>query len=136
MLRCPGRSRQVFGENLSDRVAVRRLVGMNSMTLRAIRHCLAQKGLTPAKVAILCGGPDWPTSVLCGILRLPLYECLLGTLPVYPIYLVRPLKPPSLPAFPASPQRRWLTLHRACDGSPAAHGAVNNSPHWKNPGLY
>ena len=99
---------KVFGENLSDRVAVRRLVGMNSMTLRAIRYNLSQKGLTPAKVAILCGGPDWPTSVLCGILRLPLYECLLGTLPVYPIYLVSCL-PHAYSHGRACPVTRWLS---------------------------
>merc|ERR1719476_652816 len=31
---------------------------------------------------ILCGGPDWPTSVLAGILRLSLWQCLLGTSPI------------------------------------------------------
>jgi len=35
-----------------------------------------------AKVAVLCGGPDWPTSVITGILGLPLFEMLYGTLPV------------------------------------------------------
>jgi len=34
------------------------------------------------KVAILVGGPDWPTSVLTGILDLPLLPMLIGTLPV------------------------------------------------------
>jgi len=78
---------KVFGENLGESVGVRRLIGINSIQIRAIRYCLSKPGLSRAKVAILCGGPDWPTSVLCGILRLPLYECLLGTLPVYPVYL-------------------------------------------------
>ena len=31
---------------------------------------------------ILCGGPDWPTSVLTGILRLSLTKMLIGSLPV------------------------------------------------------
>jgi len=30
----------------------------------------------------LVGGPDWPTSVLCGILKLSLFQCCIGTLPV------------------------------------------------------
>merc|ERR1719253_526440 len=34
------------------------------------------------KVAILVGGPDWPTSVLCGILKLNLIQVLIGTVPV------------------------------------------------------
>lgn len=55
--------------------------------MRAIRYCLMQKGLSPAKIAILCGGPDWPTSVLCGILRVPLHEALIGTAPVLVLYL-------------------------------------------------
>ena len=62
-------------------------VGINSVQMRAIRYCLMQPGLSPAKVAILCGGPDWPTSVLCGILRVPLYESVLGTSPVLVLYL-------------------------------------------------
>lgn len=34
------------------------------------------------QVTILVGGPDWPTSVLTGILRLHVTEMLLGSLPV------------------------------------------------------
>lgn len=35
------------------------------------------------KIGILCGGPDWPTSVLCGIMRLELIPILIGTFPVF-----------------------------------------------------
>lgn len=76
-----------FGESLGGYVGVRYTVGINSVQMRAIRYCLMQPGLSPAKVAILCGGPDWPTSVLCGILRVPLYESVLGTSPVLVLYL-------------------------------------------------
>ena len=38
-------------------------------------------------VCILCGGPDWPTSVCTGILGLPLGEMLMGTLPVFFVIL-------------------------------------------------
>lgn len=34
------------------------------------------------KVSILVGGPDWPTSVITGILDLPMWPMLLGTMPV------------------------------------------------------
>jgi hypothetical protein len=47
-----------------------------------MKLCLSEKGLGIAKVSILCGGPDWPTSVLCGIMGLPLFPILVGTLPV------------------------------------------------------
>jgi len=43
---------------------------------------LSKPGFSAVKVAILVGGPDWPTSVLCGILDLPLLPMLIGTLPV------------------------------------------------------
>ena len=33
-------------------------------------------------ICVLVGGPDWPTSVLCGILKLPLPKILLGTTPI------------------------------------------------------
>ena len=76
-----------FGEGLGGYVGVRYTVGINSKQMRAIRYCLMQPGFSPAKIAILCGGPDWPTSVLCGILRVPLYESVLGTSPVLVLYL-------------------------------------------------
>ena len=78
---------KMFGENLGSYVGVRYVVGINSKQMRAIRYCLMQPGLNPAKVAILCGGPDWPTSVLCGILRVPLHESMIGTAPVLVLYL-------------------------------------------------
>jgi len=70
-----------FGVPLGNRVSVRLAVGVNSDLVRAMKLVLS-KPFSIAKVTILVGGPDWPTSVLCGILRLNLFSCLLGTLPV------------------------------------------------------
>ena len=50
--------------------------------IKAIRLILEEPGLTTAKVSILVGGPDWPTSVLTGILKLPAAGMQIGTLPV------------------------------------------------------
>ena len=50
--------------------------------IRALEAVLRKPGLSIGKVSILCGGPDWPTSVLAGILRLSLLECEIGTLPI------------------------------------------------------
>ena len=81
MLACTVQQK-IFGERLGSYVYVRQLVGVNSDATRVMRLILAEPGLSPPKVAILLGGPDWPTSVLCGILRLPLGSILLGTLPI------------------------------------------------------
>ncbi|GMH95389.1 hypothetical protein TrST_g10751 [Triparma strigata] len=74
---------KAIGEPLGNRVWIRQLVSINSSTIRTMKLILKQEGLTVAKVAILVGGPDWPTSVLCGIMKLPLHQILLGTLPVF-----------------------------------------------------
>jgi len=71
-----------IGENMSQSTKVRQLVAINSGPIRAANLILSDKKVTLAKVAFLIGGPDWPTSVLCGILRLDLLPILLGTLPV------------------------------------------------------
>ena len=74
-----------IGERMSGNVAVRKFVGVNSMSIRAIEKILSAPGLAfldIKKVAILCGGPDWPTSVLTGILKLSLPDMLMGSFPV------------------------------------------------------
>jgi hypothetical protein len=101
---------KLFGENLGSYVGVRYAVGINSTQMRAIRYCLMQPGLSIPKIAILCGGPDWPTSVLCGILRVPLYESIVGTAPVLVLYL----------AYTALAGAFMLKTGGACAGDTAA----------------
>jgi hypothetical protein len=72
-----------FGEQLGSRIAIRAFVGVNSNSIRAIKCILEKPGLGIQKVCVLCGGPDWPTSVLTGILGLPLRQMMLGTLPIF-----------------------------------------------------
>jgi len=80
---------KVFGEYLaSSRVSIRSLVAVNSIEVRAIRDILSKPGLSIPKVTILCGGPDWPTSVMTGILRLPLRSMLIGSTPI--VFLIAP----------------------------------------------
>eukprot|EP00618_Florenciella_parvula_P000373 CAMPEP_0119467394 /NCGR_PEP_ID=MMETSP1344-20130328/1600_1 /TAXON_ID=236787 /ORGANISM="Florenciella parvula, Strain CCMP2471" /LENGTH=1110 /DNA_ID=CAMNT_0007499755 /DNA_START=223 /DNA_END=3552 /DNA_ORIENTATION=- len=71
-----------FGYMLKKSVAVRQAVGVNTHMIRTTKIILRRPGLDVAKVAILVGGPDWPTSVLCGIVGLDLLPVLLGTIPV------------------------------------------------------
>ncbi len=74
---------KVIGERMKGSARIRQLVAINSDQIRTMKVILKDPGLTVAKVAILVGGPDWPTSVLCGILGLPLAPILIGTLPVW-----------------------------------------------------
>jgi hypothetical protein len=73
---------KLIGEWLGSREAVRQCVGVHRPFIRAIEAVLRRPGLSFGKCMILCGGPDWPTSVLAGMLRLSLAQCLLGTCPV------------------------------------------------------
>merc|ERR1711871_1239920 len=78
-----------IGEKFSGNVTVKKLVGVNSLTIRAIRKILMKPGISLGKVCILCGGPDWPTSVLTGILRLNLGQMLIGSAPCFLLILPR-----------------------------------------------
>ncbi|CAE7613688.1 unnamed protein product [Symbiodinium natans] len=73
---------KLIGECLGANLTIRTQVGINTPMIRAIEAVLRKPGMSIGKVSILCGGPDWPTSVLAGILRLSLFECELGTLPI------------------------------------------------------
>lgn len=70
---------QILGSNF---VAIRSACQLNSLELRAMKKIMAIPGITLPKVAVLVGGPDWPTSVLTGLMRLPLLQMLLGSIPV------------------------------------------------------
>lgn len=71
-----------IGYFLGKSVKVQQLIGVDTVPTRSIEKILSTRGLNLPKVSILVGGPDWPTSVLCGILKLNLCQCCLGTLPV------------------------------------------------------
>jgi hypothetical protein len=75
---------KLIGEMMSKSIWVRSQCGINKPIIRAIELVLRDpKGTwTVGKVAILCGGPDWPTSVMAGLLKLPIVRMLLGTLPI------------------------------------------------------
>ena len=71
-----------IGERLGQHTAIRAAVDINSTFVKAMRLILSQPGMSPGKVMILCGGPDWPTSVFTGILGLNVFSMLYGSLPV------------------------------------------------------
>jgi hypothetical protein len=78
----------VIGTFLGGKLYVRQTCQVNSLMIKAFQLILAKPGLSIAKVSILIGGPDWPTSVLCGILKVPYIQTLIGTAPA--IMLITP----------------------------------------------
>ena len=73
---------KAIGEALGARPWIRAACGVNKPFIRALEMVLQEKGLSFGKCAILCGGPDWPTSVLCGLLKCNLLQMMIGSLPV------------------------------------------------------
>ncbi len=71
-----------IGESFGSSPAVRAACGVHTSSIRAVELILMEPGLTFGKVAILCGGPDWPTSVLTGLLKCKLSQMMLGTAPI------------------------------------------------------
>jgi len=72
----------MIGYYMGKSIKVQQLIGVDKVPTRAIERVLKTRGLNPGKVAILVGGPDWPTSVTCGIIKVNIPQMLLGTLPV------------------------------------------------------
>lgn len=77
-----------IGYFMGKSVKIQQLIGVDKVPTRAIEKILQTTGVTVGKVAVLVGGPDWPTSVTCGILKLSIPQMLLGTAPV--IFVLAP----------------------------------------------
>lgn len=96
---------KLIGEPLGSRVSIRAMVSPNARLMKGIRVLLEQPGLSLAKSSIMCGGPDWPTSVLCGILKIPVCGLLLGLSPMFlmtiPTTLSGAFMNPPTPAYDA-----------------------------------
>eukprot|EP00930_Biecheleria_cincta_P099836 TRINITY_DN9144_c0_g1_i1.p1 TRINITY_DN9144_c0_g1~~TRINITY_DN9144_c0_g1_i1.p1 ORF type:complete len:422 (+),score=38.75 TRINITY_DN9144_c0_g1_i1:81-1268(+) len=81
LLGCTGQ--YMIGYFLGTSVKVQQMIAVDSVGTRAIEQLLRTQGLSLGKVAVLVGGPDWPVSVACGILRVNIPQMLLGTLPIF-----------------------------------------------------
>ena len=73
---------KLIGEPFRKKVGVRAMVGINSRTMKAANFILTQPGVSKAKVMLLCFGPDWPTSVLAGLLGANCCQCVLALSPM------------------------------------------------------
>lgn len=86
MLACTGQ--YLVGYIAGKSVRVQRLVAVDRVFTRAMEMILSRRGLGLGKVCILVAGPDFPTSVLCGILKLNIPQMLLGTTPVILVSII------------------------------------------------
>ncbi|CAK0839064.1 unnamed protein product [Prorocentrum cordatum] len=71
-----------LGYFMGKSVKVQHFVGVTKVGVLATEAVLKEEGFKLFKVCILVAGPDFPTSVLCGILQLNIPGMLLGTCPV------------------------------------------------------
>ena len=89
--------------------------------MRSIRVVLEKPGMTLDKSMILVGGPDWPTSVACGIMRLPLLPMLVDRWPLR----WRPI----LQGLPRLPRLLALLLSLSVREAPRGHRPPVRSLH-------
>merc|ERR1719265_602485 len=54
----------LIGYFLGKSVKIQQLVGVDKVVMKAVEKILVRKGINLPKVAVLIGGPDWPTSVI------------------------------------------------------------------------
>eukprot|EP00929_Paragymnodinium_shiwhaense_P097066 TRINITY_DN58847_c0_g2_i1.p1 TRINITY_DN58847_c0_g2~~TRINITY_DN58847_c0_g2_i1.p1 ORF type:complete len:873 (+),score=131.57 TRINITY_DN58847_c0_g2_i1:125-2743(+) len=119
-LAATGVEQKCIGGPMKNNVTVKMFIGVHTPLMKAFRYILCQDGIRLRKAFVLVGGPDWPTSVITGILGLPLCDMLIGTLPVYflvlPVciagyYMVHPKAPNA-----AMMQQVWLGVSAAAQG--------------------
>jgi len=72
----------MIGYFMGKSVQVQKACRVDKKFMKGVAKILSTKGFSLPKVSVLIGAPDWPTSVICGILRINLFQCLLGTTPV------------------------------------------------------
>jgi hypothetical protein len=77
-----------LGYFMGKSVKVQQFVGVTKVGVLATEAVLKEEGFKLFKVCILVAGPDFPTSVLCGILQLSIPQILLGTAPVILVSII------------------------------------------------
>merc|ERR1712137_1476609 len=85
---------------------------------------LKERGMKLGKVCILVAGPDFPTSMLCGILQLNIPQMLLGTSPVILVSIVPQTLVGALLAKDGGTQGIWALVSTAATGVAAAFQAA------------
>merc|ERR1740121_1420571 len=86
LLACVGQ--YSLGYFMGKSVKVQQFVGVTKVGVLATEAVLKEEGFKLFKVCILVAGPDFPKSVLCGILQLSIPQMLLGTAPVILVSII------------------------------------------------
>lgn len=72
---------KVFGGRYKNDAPIKKLCGMHTDAMKAIKYILEEPGMYMAKIYICVGIVDWLCSVMCGIMGLPVLPILIYTLP-------------------------------------------------------
>jgi membrane protein DedA with SNARE-associated domain len=120
LVACTGQ--YMIGYFLGKSVKIQQLIAVDKVGTRAIERVLKSKGLNPYKVSILVGGPDWPTSVTCGIIGVNIPQMLIGTIPVASLLTPCVLAGACLGQVKPGEANMWQT---AAQGFTAFAAAVN-----------
>jgi len=72
---------KLIGAPFAKSVTVKKAFGLHGPTFRIARSILSVRGFSWKKVLVLIGMPDWPISVLCGVLDLAIIPVMIGTSP-------------------------------------------------------
>jgi len=113
---------KLIGQPLSRNIATKKFVGVQTPGMKAIRYILSQKGFHANQIAVLVGGPDWPTSVLTGILNLSLGAMLMRSIPL--IVLIFPAVVASAYTISEAEDAASMSQNKAIAGVALALAAV------------
>jgi hypothetical protein len=78
----------MLGRAAGSYVKVQQFVGVDKVPTRAMEQVLNTPGFKVGKISLLVAGPDFPVSMLCGILKLNIPMMLCGTLPVIVVSII------------------------------------------------
>jgi hypothetical protein len=67
---------------------VQQFVGVDKVFTRAMEMVLKSSGFNLGKISLLVAGPDFPVSMLCGILKISIPQMIVGTLPVILVSII------------------------------------------------
>jgi len=104
-------------------VRVQKFVGVDKVPTRAMEQILKSPGFNIGKVCILIAGPDFPTSMLCGILKLSIPQMLLGTSPVILVSIIPQVLVGALLTMSGGDSGTWSMISTSVTGCAAAFQA-------------
>eukprot|EP00971_Amphidinium_carterae_P196629 3902340-Amphidinium_carterae.1 len=74
---------KLIGYPFSDSDAIKKTIGVQTSVMKAAKQVLKRPGSDFDKICVLVSGLDWLTSVLTGVLNVPLVHMLIGITSVF-----------------------------------------------------